>query len=165
VAICLTVSISVGTFRVLQRAVYNRVINRMLAQGKIKVELTGQGDRQSLSAARSVKRKPVLYYFYSYVFQELENILGEQLAREGNFIIKLSWIHRCKRRQKLMLRNSVNNAGSSYGFSQGAVVTLISHWCSLALTGGTDYKTSQFNRATQAHTANNLQNLYLHCCD
>jgi len=61
---------------------------------------------------------------YSYVFQELENLLGEQLAREGNFIHQTQLDPQMQAQAEAALRNSVNNA-SSYGFSQ-AVHTLIS---------------------------------------
>ena len=140
-----------------QRAITyrNRVINRMLAQGKIKVEEANRARRSPIVVSRKLceeQASTIAPYFYSYVFQELENILGEQLAREGNFIIQTQLDPQMQAQAEAALRNSVNNAGSSYGFSQGAVVTLdFSTGAVLALTGGTDYKISQFNRATQAH--------------
>jgi len=94
----------------------------MLAQSKIKLEEANRARRSPIEVSRKVceeQASTIAPYFYSYVFQELEYLLGEQLAREG-FIIKLSWIHRCKRRQK-QPASSVTNAGSIYGFSQGAV--------------------------------------------
>ena len=139
-----------------QRAIKyrNRVINRMLAQGKIKLEEANRARRSPIEVSREVceeQASTIAPYFYSYVFQELESILGEQLAREGNFIIETQLDPRMQLQAEAALRNSVNNAGPNYGFSQGAVVTLDSSTGGVvALTGGTDYKTSQFNRATQA---------------
>jgi len=98
-----------------------------------------------------VKRKQ--YYcslLYSYVFQELEYLLGEQLAREGNFIIQTQLDPQMQAQAEAALQSSVN-AGSIYGFPKVQLLPLIPALAVLALTGGTDYKTSQFNRATQAY--------------
>lgn len=132
----------------------NRVISRMLAQGKIKVDEANRARRSPIEVSRKVceeQSSTIAPYFYSYVFQELQSILGEHLAREGNFIIETQLDPRIQAQAEVALRNSVSNAGSTYGFSQGAIVTLDSKTGGVvALTGGTDYKTSQFNRATQA---------------
>jgi len=93
-----------------------------------------------------VKRQYYCSLLYSYVFQYL---LGEQLAREGNFIIQTQLDPQMQAQAEAALQSSVTNAGSM-ALSQGAVVTLIPA-LSPSLTGGTDYKTSQFNRATQAY--------------
>lgn len=139
-----------------QRAIAyrNRVISRMLAQGKIKPEEANRARRSSIEVSRKAcedQANTIAPYFYSYVFQELQSILGEQLASEGNFIIETQLDPQMQVQAEAALLNSVNNAGATYGFSQGAVVTLDSNTGAvLALTGGTDYKTSQFNRATLA---------------
>lgn len=139
-----------------QRAIEyrNRVINRMLAQGKVKVDDANRARRSPIEVSRKLceeQANTIAPYFYSYVFQELEAILGEQLAREGNFIIETQLDPQIQAQAEAALRNAVSSAGSIYGFSQGAVVTLDSSTGGvLALTGGIDYKTSQFNRATQA---------------
>ncbi len=49
------------------------------------------------------------------------------------------------------LRDAVSSTGASSGFSQGALVTIDPKTGEIvALVGGTDYKKSQFNRASQA---------------
>lgn len=139
-----------------QRAITyrNRVISRMLAQGKIKPDEANRARRSPLEVSRKVceeQANTIAPYFYSYVFQELEYLLGEELAREGNFIIETQLDPQIQAQAEAALRNTVSNAGSSYNFSQGAVVTLdYSTGAVIALTGGIDYKTSQFNRATLA---------------
>lgn len=139
-----------------QRAITyrNRVISRMLAQGKIKPDEANRARRSPLEVSRKVceeQANTIAPYFYSYVFQELEYLLGEELAREGNFIIETQLDPQIQAQAEAALRNTVSNAGSSYSFSQGAVVTLdYSTGAVIALTGGIDYKTSQFNRATLA---------------
>lgn len=139
-----------------QRAITyrNRVINRMLAQGKINQEAANRARRSPIEVSRRVceeQANTIAPYFYSYVFQELQSILGKELATEGNFIIETQLDPKIQAKAEAALRNSVSNAGSVYRFSQGAVVTLDSSTGGvIAMTGGTDYRKSQFNRATQA---------------
>ncbi len=77
--------------------------------------------------------------------------MGEGAAREGNYIIETQLDLGIQAQAEAALRNSVNNAGSSFRFSQGAIVTLdSSNGSILAMVGGTDYRKSQFNRAVQA---------------
>jgi membrane peptidoglycan carboxypeptidase len=132
----------------------NRVLNRMLAQRRISPEEANRARRSPVDVSRRVceeQANTIAPYFYSYVFQELRQILGEQLAREGNFIIETQLDPKQQTQAEVALRNAVNNNGGTYRFSQGAVVTLDADTGAVvALVGGTDYKTSQFNRATQA---------------
>lgn len=139
-----------------QRAIVyrNRVINRMLAGGTIKPDEANRARRSQIEMSRRVceeQANTIAPYFYSYIFQELRSILGKDLATEGNYVIETQLDPEMQAKAEAALQNSVRNAGPSYGFSQGAVVTLDSSTGGvLALTGGTDYRTSQFNRATMA---------------
>ncbi|AFY35157.1 transglycosylase domain-containing protein [Calothrix sp. PCC 7507] len=139
----------------LQAAEYrNRVIKRMLEMGKIKVEEANRARRSIVQVTPKVceqQAKTLSPYFYSYVFQELEARLGEGAAKEGNYIIETQLDPKMQAQAESALQNSVKNSGASFGFSQGAIVTLDSSTGAiLAMVGGTDYKTSQFNRAVQA---------------
>ncbi len=139
----------------LQAAEYrNRVIKRMLEMGKIKEEEANRARRSTVQVSPKVceqQSKTLSPYFYSYVFQELEARLGEGAAKEGNYIIETQLDPKIQAQAEASLRNSVNNSGASFGFSQGAIVTLDSSTGGiLAMVGGTDYKKSQFNRAVQA---------------
>ncbi len=90
-------------------------------------------------------------YYYSYVFTELQQLLGSELAEEGNFIIETALDLKLQSRAEASLQDAVNTAGVSAGFSQGAIVTIdAQNGEILALVGGVDYKKSQFNRASQA---------------
>lgn len=132
----------------------NRVITRMLAQRRISAEQANRARRSPVDVSRRVceeQANTIAPYFYSYVFQELRQILGEQLAREGNFIIETQLDPKRQAQAEAALRNAVSNGGGTYRFSQGAVVSLDANTGAVvALVGGTDYQTSQFNRATQA---------------
>lgn len=133
----------------------NGVIARMLQQGKITVEEANKARRSPLEVSPKVcqeQASTISPYFYSYVFQELEFLLGEELAREGNFIIETALNLRMQAKAESALRSAVNNAGANSRFSQGAIVTLDSSTGAiLTMVGGLDYKQSQFNRVTQAH--------------
>jgi penicillin-binding protein 1A len=132
----------------------DRVIERMRAMGTISQEEADRARRSRIEInpkAREFLQSTIAPYFYSYVFDELEFLLGEQLAREGNFIVETGLNPGLQRIAENSLRTAVENAGSSANFSQGAMVTINTRTGEvLALVGGVDYLQSQFNRATQA---------------
>ena len=132
----------------------DRVLERMQSMGMISQEEADRARRSRIEInpkAREFLQSTIAPYFYSYVFSELEFLLGEQLAREGNFIVETGLNPRFQNAAETSLRDAVNNSGAAAGFSQGAVVTLNSSTGEiLALVGGVDYLKSQFNRATQA---------------
>ncbi|MDB9446521.1 transglycosylase domain-containing protein [Anabaena sp. CS-542/02] len=132
----------------------NRVIRRMLDMGKISAEQANRARRSPVQINPKVcerQSSTIAPYFYQYVFQELESILGVGVAREGNFIIETQLDPRMQAEAETALRNQINKAGSTFGFSQGAIVTLDTRTGSiLSMVGGTDFGKSQFNRAVQA---------------
>ncbi|MFB2967377.1 transglycosylase domain-containing protein [Aerosakkonema sp. BLCC-F183] len=131
------------------------VIVRMLTQGRISQEEANEARRTRIAVSPKVcqeQSNTIAPYFYSYVFNELRYLLGEELAKEGNFFIETSLDPRMQRQAEATLRNAIAKSGVSNRFSQGAIVTLDSRTGAiLALVGGLDYKQSQFNRVTQAH--------------
>ncbi|MGL5062930.1 MAG: transglycosylase domain-containing protein [Microcoleus sp.] len=132
----------------------DRVIERMRAMGTISQEEADRARRSRIEInpkAREFLQSTIAPYFYNYVFDELEFLLGEQLAREGNFIVETGLNPSLQRIAESSLRNAVDNTGASAGFSQGAMVTIdTKNGEVLALAGGVNYLQSQFNRATQA---------------
>ncbi len=132
----------------------NRIITRMVDQGKISEEEGSRARRSRIEVspeARRILGSTKAPYFYSYIFTELEELLGEDLAEEGNFIVQTSLDLNAQSQADAALRDGVNNTGSRLGFSQGAVVTLnTSNAEIIAMTGGVDYGQSQFNRAYQS---------------
>lgn len=132
----------------------NRVIRRMLEMGKISEEQANRARRSPVQIHPRVCERQagtIAPYFYEYVFRELESILGVGIAREGNFIIETQLDPRIQAVAETALRNQINNAGSTFGFSQGAMVTLDTRTGSiLSMVGGTDFRQTQFNRAVQA---------------
>lgn len=132
----------------------NRVILRMVQQGYISKE---EGDRARRSRieispkARELLTSQRFPYYTDHVYQELAQLLGETLAQEGNLIVETGLDPRWQTLAESSLRNFVTTTASSYGVSQGALITLQpSSGLILALVGGVDYQKSQFNRATLA---------------
>lgn len=132
----------------------NRVILRMVQQGYINKE---EGDRARRSRieisprARDLLTSQRFPYYTDHVYQELAQLLGDELAQEGNLIVETGLDPRWQELAEASLRNFVTNTGSGYGVSQGALITLQpSSGLILALVGGVDYQKSQFNRATLA---------------
>lgn len=132
----------------------NGVLYRMQQLGMISQSQADRARRSRIEInpkALEIIGNTIAPYYYSYVFMELEELLGEQLVREGNFIVETALAPQVQTQAERSLKNWVETAGDRYTFDQGAIVTLDSRTGEiLALTGGVDYQESQFNRATQA---------------
>jgi penicillin-binding protein 1A len=132
----------------------DRIINRMAAQGKVSQEEAQRARRSRVNinpAAIQELNSTIAPYFYGQIFNELETLLGAQLAQEGNFVVQSSLDPQIQTKAESALRNSIDTTGAASGYSQGAIATLDSSTGEvLALVGGYDYQQSQFNRATQA---------------
>ncbi|MBW4550361.1 MAG: transglycosylase domain-containing protein [Aphanocapsa sp. GSE-SYN-MK-11-07L] len=132
----------------------NRVIARMAEQGMVSPQEAERARRSRIEVSPKAREKLgniKAPYYYSYVFDELDALLGKDLAQEGNFIVETGLDLRMQARAEAALRNTVTSAGSRYGFDQGALVTMdFAAGTILAMVGGVDYRQSQFNRATQA---------------
>ena len=132
----------------------NRVINRMAEQGKISSQEADRARRSRIEIspkAQEELQSAIAPYYYGYVMQELETLLGKQLAQEGNFIVETGLNLKMQSQAEAALHNAVTTAGAAYGFSQGALITLnFKSGEILALVGGVDYNQSQFNRVSQA---------------
>ena len=132
----------------------NRVISRMQQLGMISEEEADRARRSRIEVSENARRtlsNTIAPYFYSYVLDELQTLLGTEVAKEGNFIVETGLNLAIQKKAELALRDSVASNGPRFGYSQGAIVTLDSETGEiLALVGGVDYNQSQFNRVTQA---------------
>jgi 1A family penicillin-binding protein len=132
----------------------NRVIARMASQGRISQAEATRARRSRIEispAARTELQSTRAPYYYNYVFDELEELLGTELAREGNFFVETGLDLKVQQQAESALRQAINTTGARSGFNQGALITLDFQTGEiLALVGGVDYNQSQLNRATQA---------------
>ncbi|MEO0430913.1 MAG: transglycosylase domain-containing protein [Cyanobacteria bacterium J06656_5] len=132
----------------------NRVIERMVVLGMINQEEGRRARRSRIEIspkARQQLQSIRAPYFYSYIFDELDQVLGLGLAREGNFYVETSLDLAIQSQAETSMRSGIANLSDRYGVAQGALVTLQSSTGEIqALVGGADYSQSQFNRASQA---------------
>ncbi len=132
----------------------NRVISRMAEQGRISNAEAERARRSRIEISPKAKaqlQSAIAPYYYSYVFNELEQLLGKDLAQEGNFIVETALDPTIQTKAESSLSTTIESEGSASGFSQGALVTMNFRTGEiLAMVGGKDYHKSQFNRVTQA---------------
>ncbi|MGG6239118.1 transglycosylase domain-containing protein [Nodosilinea sp. AN01ver1] len=137
-------------------AVYyrDRVLDRMVNLGMVSQEEARRARRSRIEISPDATRQlqnTRAPYFYSYVFEELDAVLGTSLAREGNFYVQTSVDLDLQAAAESALSQDVATQGAALAYSQGAVVTLESSSGAIrALVGGVDFGESQFNRASQA---------------
>ncbi len=132
----------------------NLVLNRMLETGAITPAEAREARRSRLEYRQEAclpSTNTKAPYLYGYVFQELQELLGSETAKEGNFAIETGLNLRMQEKAEAALRQNIANAGSTYRFSQGGIVSIDSRTGIVkAMVGGVDYQKSQFNRATDA---------------
>ncbi|HEY9906232.1 MAG TPA: transglycosylase domain-containing protein, partial [Thermosynechococcaceae cyanobacterium] len=130
----------------------NGVLDRMTELGMISADEANKARRSRIEVNPKAKEelsKLIAPYYYSHVFNELQELLGERLAAEGNFIVQTALDIPTQAKAEASLRDAVESTGANAGFTQGAIVTVDSkNGEVVALVGGVDYKKSQFNRAT-----------------
>ncbi len=131
----------------------NLVLFKMADSGFISADRARQARRRPIQlgpqACRGAGRRPVPYYT-DQVRLDLENLLGPDVAAEGNFLVET---HLDPLVQQVVERELQRRlaASASLGVSEGAVVVLDSrNGGVIAIAGGRDYHTSQFNRASMA---------------
>jgi len=98
-------------------------------------------------------------YFIAYIRPQLEEILGENLLHRGGLTIQTTMRESWQRAAEAALERGLltlesRHPGQAHGKEkpQGAVIILDARTAMiLAMVGGRDYESSQFNRATMAH--------------
>ncbi len=132
----------------------DRVLNRMVELNMVSQEEAQKARRSRIEVnpkAREELESIRAPYYYGYVLDELRQLLGDQLAEEGNFVIETGLDLNTQATAETSLKNAIRTTGANVGFDQGALVTLDSPTGEIrAMVGGADYQESQFNRAYQA---------------
>jgi membrane peptidoglycan carboxypeptidase len=132
----------------------DRVLNRMAELGMVS-EAEAERARRSLlrlnEKARTQLQGTTAPYFYGFVFTEMQELLGENFAREGNLIVETNLDLKLQKSADRAVQQAVTTIGRDFNFSQGAVLSINAETGAImAMTGGVNYQASQFNRATQA---------------
>ncbi|MDA1245843.1 MAG: transglycosylase domain-containing protein [Cyanobacteria bacterium] len=132
----------------------NAVLRKMGDTGRISDDQSRSGRRspirlspQACSGNTSIGGVP----FYSdQVGRDLDQLVGADVAAEGNFLIDTYLNRSLQAHVERLLRQRLS-ASQRLGVEEGAVAVLDSRTGGiLALAGGRDYRQSQFNRATMA---------------
>lgn len=138
------------------KAVKNRnlVLDRMYKLGMISEDENKRASRSRIIVSPKARQRfseIIAPYFYGYIFEELDEVLGYDVAKEGDFIIETALNPEIQKEAENAIKEHINSNGRANNFSQGAMVTLDTKTGEIiALVGGKDYGESQFNRATQA---------------
>jgi membrane peptidoglycan carboxypeptidase len=132
----------------------NRVLKRMAEQGMVSVEEANRARRSPLQLspkAQETLSSGLAPYYYSQVLNELDELLGQSVATEGNYIVETGLDLKLQAQAESSLRDTVAAEGGAGGFSQGAIATMNFRTGEiLASVGGVDFRESQFNRVNQA---------------
>jgi membrane peptidoglycan carboxypeptidase len=131
----------------------NQVLAKMADTGRISADAARSARRRPIrlagGACRSSERKAAPFYS-DQVRRDLDGLVGPDVAAEGNFLVDTHLDPALQELVQRLLRQRID-LNRDAGVSQGAVVVLDSRTGGvLAMAGGRDYGSSQFNRATMA---------------
>jgi penicillin-binding protein 1A len=138
---------------------YNPLANRALAEDRARVVLIAMADAGFISDGEAaavaegtiggptVIARPVGQYFADWVMDQLPDFVG---LTDRDLIVETTLDPRLQALAESKLEAMIADEGVAGGVGQGALVSMTPDGAVLALVGGTDYATSQFNRATQA---------------
>ncbi|AMW34540.1 PBP1A family penicillin-binding protein [Haematospirillum jordaniae] len=86
-------------------------------------------------------------YFSDFVLDQLDNLVG---TVDTDLVVRTTFNKQTQKSAEHALNTVLNQYGATRHATQGAVVVMSPHGAVRAIVGGTDYSTSQYNRATQA---------------
>ena len=131
----------------------NIVLDRMQEEGYITASQSQAAQSEKLKLQPSVPKK--LYsdtpYFTSYIQQELRNHVSKEELEIGGLTVETTLNPRWQKKAEEAIKDAVTNIGTAEGFEQASLVSIDPKTGEIrAMVGGTDFKSSQFNRVTQA---------------
>ena len=134
-------------------AARNGVLAKMESNGRISSDQAHRARRAPIELAANACRssaRHVAPFYNDQVRRDLANLVGSDVAAEGNYLIDTHLDPALQTLVERLLRQKLL-ASAGLGVSEGAVVVLDSRTSGiLAIAGGRDYRQSQFNRATMA---------------
>ena len=131
----------------------NLVLNKMADQGKISLDtarLTRRRPIQLAPKACSRRHADAAPFYSDQVQRDLAALVSADVAEEGNFLIETYYEPHLQAVMQRQLRRALR-VNSGRGIDQGAAVLIDSRSGGvLAISGGRDFRASQFNRASMA---------------
>ena len=131
----------------------NLVLNKMADQGKISLDtarLTRRRPIQLAPEACSRRHADAAPFYSDQVQRDLAALVSADVAEEGNFLIETYYEPHLQAVMQRQLHRALR-VNSGRGIDQGAAVLIDSRSGGvLAISGGRDFRASQFNRASMA---------------
>lgn len=132
----------------------NAVLSKMGDTGRLSADQARSGRRSPIrlspQACRSSSAQRGVPFYSDQVRRDLDQLVGREVAAEGNFLIDTHLDRSLQDQVERLLRQRLQ-ASAGLGVSEGAVVVLDARSGGiLAIAGGRDYRQSQFNRASMA---------------
>ena len=132
----------------------NAVLSKMGDTGRLTADQARSGRRSPIrlspQACRSSAAQRGVPFYSDQVRRDLDQLVGRDVAAEGNFLIDTHLDRSLQEQVERLLRQRLQ-ASAGLGVSEGAVVVLDARSGGiLAIAGGRDYRQSQFNRASMA---------------
>lgn len=132
----------------------NKVLNKMADAGRLPLDQAREARRRPVqlnpSACTSQSQRRAVPFYTDQVRRDLSTLVGPDVAAEGNFLIETHLDPVVQDVVQQQLRDLLE-ASKGLGVSEGAAVVMDSRTGGiLAIVGGRDYRSSQFNRASMA---------------
>jgi peptidoglycan glycosyltransferase len=131
----------------------NLVLNKMADQGTISLDTARLTRRRPIQLAPEACRRrhaDAAPFYSNQVQRDLAALVGADVAEEGNFLIETYYEPHLQAVMQRQLRRALR-VNSGRGIEQGAAVLIDSRSGGvLAISGGRDFRSSQFNRASMA---------------
>jgi penicillin-binding protein 1A len=131
----------------------NIVLDRMVEAGYITRAEADQAKAETIAIKPAIPKNfySQTPYFTMYVQQQLPKLVSKEKLEEGGLTVETTLNPKWQKSADQIMLNAVKNYGPYEGFTQGALVAIDPKTGEIrSMVGGTDFRKSQFNRATQA---------------
>ncbi len=123
------------------------VIANMVAAGQLSEEEAHAISEASAPSVAPETRSQIGQYFADWVIDQVSSYVG---AADQDLVVQTTLDPKLQREAEATLNQVLAERGAQMKANQGALVAMRPDGAVVALVGGTDYRTTQFNRATQA---------------
>jgi penicillin-binding protein 1A len=123
------------------------VIANMVAAGQLTEEEAHAISEASAPSVAAGTKSQIGQYFADWVIDQVSSYVG---AADQDLVVQTTLDPHLQREAEATLSAVLAERGAEMKASQGALVAMRPDGAVVALVGGTDYRATQFNRATQA---------------
>jgi penicillin-binding protein 1A len=123
------------------------VIKNMVAAGQLSEEEASAISESSAPSMSAAASNQIGQHFADWVIDQVSSYVG---YADQDLVVQTTLDPALQRQAEQTLTRVLAEQGPAMKASQGALVTMRPNGAVMAMVGGTDYRGSQFNRATQA---------------